>query len=149
MWTNTPDALAARTMFIAAAPGSEMVFRASDWIDAIDYSCDSGYWPGEDESMCETKEQTMARKVREASPEMIMSLLLYGNVYPIEADYNDGRIMQGNGNHRLAVLAHYGMTVLVRKASDNIANLSDLTRSMMPFELAPEFDGILPDYVGS
>lgn len=140
MWTNTAAALAIRTAFIKAPEGSVMYFRARDLVDALDFCYDSGYWPGESEADIETKEETLARKLEESTSEHITSLLLYGNVFPIDVAYEGGKIAQGNGHHRLAVLAHYDMPVKVRKAGEIVS-----FDSFLPSRLFEAFGAILPE----
>lgn len=105
MWSNVGDALTVRTALANAKIGDTFTFRALDYANALDRCCDN--W-GEDDVFV-----TLQDKLRHCHSDFIASLVLYGNIAPITV-YRDGtEWVQGNGHHRLAVLAHWGMTVNV------------------------------------
>lgn len=117
MWTNTPASLDIRSRIIRARIGEEMIVSASDLILALDHAVDSQ--PGD------TVEYVMSRKLLQCGSEFIASLITYGNIAPICVFIQDrdapewgetfGDVTLGNGHHRLAVLAHWGLSVKIMK----------------------------------
>lgn len=119
MWNASSESvIALRERIISAPIGTEMIVSAEDLVNAVDQSCDNWGMDG--------VETVMQDKLDDSGSDFIASLLLYGNIAPVcifiqpedfeDFGYRKGDVTIGNGNHRLAVLAHWGMPVKIVKA---------------------------------
>ena len=118
MWNSSnPEAVTLRARLLTCDLLEEMTVDALTLMDALDSACDTfcdftgseAYinWQDDDwRAVYETK-------MRDVTSDFIVSLLLYGNIAPIVISRGNGELIQGDGHHRMAVLAHWGMPIKI------------------------------------